>query len=211
MLIYFCNLLNSNPDLDEASAKLAWQSTFDFYYRRIDPSPAITISLIYFVMKKKIFLGLLAIFVIIQFIRPEKNNSDDRTYDISTAYQVPQNVASVMKAACNDCHSNHTRYPWYSNIQPIGWWLNNHIEHGKGHLNFSAFTSKRVAVQNHKFEEIVEMVEEKKMPIPSYTNFGLHPEANLSDDQRQALIDWSEKQMEALAEKYPTDSLILRR
>jgi len=162
-------------------------------------------------MIKKILLGLLAILVLLQFIRPEKNNSGDQTYDISTKYEVPQQVASILKVACNDCHTNNTRYPWYSNIQPVGWWLNDHVNHGKGHLNFSEFTKRNVAVQNHKFEEVVEMVEEKEMPLASYTNFGLHPEANLSDDQRNILIDWAKAQMELLASQYPADSLVMRR
>lgn len=162
-------------------------------------------------MLKKIGLGLLAILVIIQFFGPEKNQSDDLTQDISTKYQVPTAVNSILKVACNDCHTNNTRYPWYANIQPIGWWLNDHVKHGKGHLNFSTFTSRRVAIQNHKFEEIVEMVEEGEMPLDSYTNFGLHSEANLSQDQRNILINWAKAQMDTLKAHYPADSLVLRR
>ncbi|MCB0837831.1 MAG: heme-binding domain-containing protein [Bacteroidetes bacterium] len=162
-------------------------------------------------MIKKILIGLLAILVIIQFIRPTKNNSNDTTYDVTTRYEVPEEVASILKVACNDCHSNNTVYPWYSNLQPVGWILNNHVVDGKRHLNFSEFTKLRVAIQNHKFEEVVETVEEKEMPLESYTSFGLHPEANLSDDQRQVLIKWAQTQMDTLKAHYPADSLVLRR
>ena len=109
-------------------------------------------------MIKKILIALLVVFVIIQFFRPEKNDSNDLTHAISTKYNVPENIQTMLKGACNDCHSNNTTYPWYSNIQPVAWWLNDHIEHGKGHLNFSSFTNRPLAVQYHKFEEIVEMV-----------------------------------------------------
>ena len=62
-------------------------------------------------------------------------------------------------------------------------------------------------VQNHKFEEVVEMLEKKEMPLPSYTNLGLHSEANLSDEQRTKIIDWAKSQMNYLKNTYPADSL----
>ncbi len=162
-------------------------------------------------MLKNIFFGLLAIFVIAQFIRPEKNLSDDRTYDIRTAYDVPQDVALIMKLACNNCHSNRTIYPWYSNIQPAAWWLDDHVRHGKEELNFSEFTNKAIAVQNHKLEEVIEKIEEGEMPLPEYTYLGLHPEAKLSDAQKNTMINWAKAQMAVLKDSYPPDSLVRRR
>lgn len=162
-------------------------------------------------MLKKILWIVAAILVIIQFIRPAKNTSDDRTYDVSTKYPVPAEVAGILKDACNDCHSNKTEYPWYSNVQPVAWWLSNHINEGKRHLNFSKFTDRSVAYQNHKFEETIEMVEEKEMPLPSYTWLGLHPGANLTDQQRLVIINWAKTQMDTLKARYPADSLVLRR
>lgn len=162
-------------------------------------------------MTKKILLGALAILVIIQFIRPDRNDSNDNRSHISTKYEVPQEITSILKVACDDCHSNQTEYPWYTNLQPVGWWLNHHVEEGKEHLNFSTFTQRRVAIQNHKLEEIIETVEDHEMPLNSYTFLGLHPEADLSDAQRKTLIDWASSQMEWLSTQYPTDSLVLRR
>jgi hypothetical protein len=158
-------------------------------------------------MKQKILIGLAAILVIIQFIRPKANDSDDQTNAISTKYKVPEDVAAILKVACNDCHSNKTEYPWYSKIQPIAWWLDHHIEEGKREINFSAFTQRKIAIQNHKFEEIVEQVEKKEMPSPEYTYLGLHKEANLSDAQRQTLINWAKASMDSLKAWYPADSL----
>lgn len=162
-------------------------------------------------MWKKIALGLLAVLAILQFFRPEKNLSNDRTYDLTTAYAVPDEVQHLLKVACNDCHSNQTRYPWYSEIMPLGWWLNDHVEDGKGHLNFSEFTTRSIAVQNHKLEEIIETVEEHEMPLESYTALGLHAEADLTDAQRERIVAWARAQMELLAATYPADSLVLRR
>lgn len=162
-------------------------------------------------MLKKILLGLGAILVIIQFIRPEKNLSDDQTYAVATKYAVPDNVKSILKVACDDCHSNKTEYPWYANIQPVAWFLDHHVTDGKRHLNFSNFTSRPVAYQNHKFEETIEMIKENEMPLPSYTYFGLHSGAKLTEDQKQILIKWAETNMDSLKAQYPADSLIMRR
>jgi len=162
-------------------------------------------------MKRKILLALGAVLIIIQFFRPAKNLSNERTHDVSTKYLLPDSVTAILKVACNDCHSNKTEYPWYAQIQPIAWWLNNHISDGKRHLNFSDFTSRPIAIQNHKFEETIEMIEEKEMPLPSYTWFGLHAGANLTSQQRQLLIDWAQTQMDTLKAQYPADSLVLKR
>ena len=158
-------------------------------------------------MLKKILIGIVAIFVIIQFFRPAKNLSDDRTHDISTKYIVPMEVSGLLEKACYNCHSNKTEYPWYYNIQPVAWWMANHINEAKRGLNFSTFTSRRIAFQNHKFEDIIENVKEKEMPLPSYNWFGLHPEAKITDEDRQLIIDWATAQMDTLKSSYPADSL----
>ncbi len=162
-------------------------------------------------MLKKIAIGLAAIFVILQFFRPEKNLSDARTHDISTLYPMPQEVASILEVSCNDCHSNKTRYPWYSEIQPVAWWIEDHVNDGKRHLNYSTFTALPLARQYHKFEETVEVVEEKEMPMQEYTYLGLHAEAKLTDAQRTLLIDWAKAQMASMQALYPPDSLVRKR
>ncbi len=160
-------------------------------------------------MIKKILIGLLIILVAIQFYRPEKNNSNEHPYDISSNYTIPDDVQQILRVACNDCHTNKTEYPWYAEVQPVAFWLDHHITDGKRHLNFSEFTKMPIAIQNHKFEEIVEMVEEKEMPLPSYTYFGLHSEADLDEGQRQMIMDWANTQMEILKDTYPADSLVM--
>src|SRR6476659_8641049 len=105
---------------------------------------------------KRILIILLIIFVLIQFIRPEKNRSEGKgPNDISTLYPVPDSVESILKVACYDCHSNNTRYPWYAEIQPVAWWLNGHIVDGKKDLNFSEFAKYRIRKQYIKFEQII--------------------------------------------------------
>jgi hypothetical protein len=162
-------------------------------------------------MFKKIALGLLIILVIIQFIKPEKNISDDQTHNIALKYPVSREVNELLQVACNDCHSNKTEYPWYVNIQPVAWFLDHHVQEGKRELNFSTFTKFPVAVQNHKFDEIIEMVEEKEMPLESYTFLGLHQGADLTDQQREVLISWAREQMTTLKNEYPADSLQMKK
>jgi hypothetical protein len=156
---------------------------------------------------------LICFLIAIQFFKsPKDNTSNDNQFSIGTKYQVPTEVATIMKNACNDCHSNSTVYPPYFNYQPVGWWLNRHVHGGKHHLNFSEFTNLKAAVQNHKFEEIIETVgEHKSMPMSSYTYFGLHPEAKLTDAQRTVITSWAKAQMDSLKTWYPADSLVLRR
>tara|TARA_R110000765_G_scaffold56876_3_gene112002 strand:- start:496 stop:990 length:495 start_codon:yes stop_codon:yes gene_type:complete len=158
-------------------------------------------------MWKKIAIALAIILIVIQFIRPEKNISGNETFAIQTKYNLPNDVENILQVSCYDCHSNTTKYPWYSNVQPAAWFLADHVNDGKKHLNFSEFTNMPLFVQNHKLEETKEMVEEKEMPLPSYTYFGLHPEANLTDAQRQKIIDWADSQMNYLKQTYPADSL----
>jgi len=162
-------------------------------------------------MFKKILLALLALFLIIQLFRPEKNNSNDLTNAITIKYEVPEEVAVILKNACNDCHTNNTVYPWYANIQPAAWWLEEHVVDGKRHLNLSDFINLPIAVQNHKFEEIVEVIDENEMPLESYTYLGLHQEANLTSSEKDIIKGWAVQQMDYLKSNYPADSLIMKR
>lgn len=160
-------------------------------------------------MLKKILLVLIILIVAIQFFRPEKNESNDLKYAITTKYEVPEQVDQILKVSCYDCHSNKTEYPWYANVQPVAWWLDSHVKDGKKHLNFSEFTNRPIAIQNHKWEETIEMVEKKEMPLESYTYMGLHSEANLTNEQREVVINWAKSQMEYLKTNYPADSLVM--
>jgi len=161
-------------------------------------------------MKKKILIILIIVLVLIQFFRPAKNISIAKsTTDISNIYQMPNDVSLILDKACNDCHSNNTKYPWYFNIQPAAWWLDNHIREGKEELNFDEFATYAAARKYDKIKETKKEVDDGEMPISSYTL--VHAEARLTDAEKQALTSWSEnirKQMEAT---YPKDSLERKR
>ncbi|WP_339834274.1 heme-binding domain-containing protein [uncultured Flavobacterium sp.] len=138
---------------------------------------------------KKILIALLVVLVVLQFFQIDKTNPEtDINQDFLTIHNPPTEIASIMKAACYDCHSNKSVYPWYSNIQPIGWYLKDHIEEGKEHLNFSEFGTYTPKKQAHKLEECYELIEKGEMPLSSYTI--IHKEAVLSETQQTELVSY---------------------
>lgn len=153
---------------------------------------------------------LVGIFLIIQFFRPQKNsNAVDATKQIASVYSVPNEVNAILKKACYDCHSNNTVYPWYSNIQPVAWWLNDHIEDGKKEINFDEFASYKLRRQYHKMEEVIEQVKTGKMPLNSYT--WMHSEAKLTMGEKAAITGWAQSVMDSMQAKYPIDSLVRKK
>ena len=153
-------------------------------------------------------VGIFLLFVLlcIQFIHPTKNSSDDKKADISATLPVPESIQQILKTSCYDCHSNYTDYPWYSKIQPVDWWLNDHINEGKRELNFSTFSAYRLFRQYHKLEEIDEMIVEDEMPLTSYTL--IHTNAKMTEAQKEMLIQWSKNMRDSMENWYPADSLI---
>jgi hypothetical protein len=151
-------------------------------------------------MRKKVILIILGLLVIIQFIRPARNISTaDSINEISKHYMVPDEVKKIMQVSCNDCHTNNTDYPWYTNIQPVGWWMQWHVNEGKKHLNFSEFASYAPKKQHHKLEETEEMIREGEMPLNSY--LWVHKDAKLSPEQKDLLINWATALKEKIAKE----------
>ena len=152
-------------------------------------------------MKKYLRPTLLALLVILlsaQFYRPERNQSDEQKHAMSAQYPMPASVESTFKAACYDCHSNYTQYPWYAEIQPVRWWLDGHIKNGKSHLNFSTFSEQDLADQHHQMDEITEVLEKSEMPLRSYT--WIHSAAQLSEAQVSELLTWTRTQMATIGQ-----------
>lgn len=155
---------------------------------------------------KKTGIVLLIAFVVIQFLRPQKNISGNIENDISKAYPVSEEVKAILNTACNDCHSNLTDYPWYSNIQPVAWWLADHVNEGKRKLNFNEFLTYRTYRQYHKMEEVAEVLADDEMPLQSYTI--VHRDAKLSQEQKEILMHWSKSILDSMESRYPKDSLV---
>ena len=161
-------------------------------------------------MIKKILLVLLYALIIIQFIHPKKNRSaGPQPNYIGNNFTVPADVKSIMTKACNDCHSNNTRYPWYTKLQPLHWWMDKHIRNGKKEINFDEYTNKSLRYQYHKMEETIEMVKEGKMPLDSYT--WTHKDARLSADEKAKITAWATSVMDNMKSRYPLDSLVRKK
>ncbi len=127
--------------------------------------------------------------VVIQFIPIDKEVPDvDPSKDFIAMTNPPEEISVILKQACYDCHSYETVYPWYASIAPVKFWLKDHINEGRGHLNFSEWGNYEAKRQNHKLEELMDEVGEGEMPLNSYT--WTHEEARLTEDQVNALVSW---------------------
>lgn len=138
---------------------------------------------------RKTLTFLLIVIVLIQFIQPKKNLSNGiAEHDISKAYVIPEPVHQTFTEKCYDCHSNHTDYAWYFNVQPVGWWLAAHIYDGKQNLNFSEFKKYERDQAEQKLNEIVDAVISRSMPIGGYVF--LRPHTRVTDEDEQAIRSW---------------------
>lgn len=161
-------------------------------------------------MIKKLLLLLLLALIIIQFIHPARNISNGiSTGHISKSFSVPASIDAILAKACYDCHSNNTRYPWYSKIQPVDWWMNNHVIDGKKELNFDEYGHRSLRYRYHKLEEIEEQVRDGEMPLESYT--WIHKDARLTADEKTELISWTTRLRDTMRAQYPEDSLIRKK
>lgn len=150
--------------------------------------------------RKKIFWFLLiAVLVLIQLFpvsRPEVStiNPDDLMKNVD----MPVNISTILKSTCYDCHSNETRYPWYSNIAPVKWLVYYDINNAREELNFSEWNSLNKMDKAEILDDISTEVLEGEMPLKIYPL--LHPEAKLSKVDREAISEWAELLAEELFE-----------
>ncbi len=152
--------------------------------------------------KKQIGIVLLLALIIIQFIRFDRNTgSAATTNDISHFTSVSPEVKTILETSCYDCHSDHTNYPWYDNIQPVGWWLTSHVNDGKEELNFSQFNSYRIKRKIRKFHSIASEVKEDEMPLNTY--LWIHGNAELNATQKETIMNWANRNYDSLAKIYP--------
>ena len=137
--------------------------------------------------KQFLWLALILLFVILQFFPIEKTNPSFQPEDDFIAIEnPPAEIATIMKNACYDCHSYQTEYPWYTNIQPVGWWINGHYTHAREKLNFSLWQQYNEEDKPKGLAEMADQVEATKMPLLTY--WIMHPEAKLSEEERTNLV-----------------------
>lgn len=132
---------------------------------------------------------LIAFLVIIQFFQIDKTPPpSDANLDFFKLENPPAEVASLIKGACYDCHSNETIFPGYTSFQPLGWWVRSHVRGGRMNVNLSEWGNYDPDKQRHILEEMAEVTGNKRMPLKSYG--WMHEKGKLSDNDRAAMVSW---------------------
>ena len=133
----------------------------------------------------KIILILIVVLLLaIQFIPVDRTNPP-----VKAEIDAPANVKAIFKKACYDCHSNETVWPWYSYIAPVSWLIADDVEEGRDHLNFSGWENLSRQDKAKEKDEIWEHIEKDEMPLGKYKF--MHPEAKLSQKEKDIIKDWA--------------------
>jgi Haem-binding domain len=151
------------------------------------------------------FIAIAVIFLCIQFVRIDRTNPQVVPgQSIESHIVVPGDVSEILGRSCNDCHSYKTTYPWYSHVAPVSWFLRDHIDHGREHLNMSEWGSLSPEKQARKLEEICDEARGGSMPLSSY--LWIHHDALLSEADKNALCSWTESERKKLESNIQSDA-----
>lgn len=132
-------------------------------------------------------LSLIAVIltlVLIQLAPVERTNPP-----VEKEITAPDNVMAIFRKACYDCHSNLTVWPWYSSIAPVSWLLVSDVTDGREEMNLTTWNRYPAKKQAANRKKIWEEVKDGDMPPLTYRL--MHPEARLSDGEKEQLHVWS--------------------
>ncbi len=153
-------------------------------------------------MIKRILIIVLIIFAILQLFQPDRNlSSENLKSDIANHYNIPDSIENLINTSCYDCHSNNTDYPWFINVQPIGWYMQAKVTRGKQHLNFSEFGTLKKEIAIRRLTEIDEVMKRNIMPLKAYKFY--NSSSNLTEGQRSTISKWAQ----SLRDKIEIDSV----
>jgi hypothetical protein len=146
---------------------------------------------------KWVGIVLIVLLVVAQAVRPARTNpAVDQTKTIAANATVSPEVAAILARACNDCHSSNTEWPWYAEVAPVSWLLVDDVNEGREELSLSDWGTYDSKKRVRKLKKICEEVEEGGMPLKSYVL--IHPNARLSDSDKQVLCEWTRQETERL-------------
>jgi len=146
---------------------------------------------------KWMFVVLACLFLPAQLIGPAKTNPvRDQGLSLESQLHVDPNVASILDRSCNDCHSNKTRWPWYSSVAPVSWWVIGHVNDGRRDLNFSEWGNYDKRRQSRRLDQMCELAKSGAMPLESYTP--MHSGSKLSGDDLRAFCVWTNSEANQL-------------
>jgi hypothetical protein len=149
-------------------------------------------------------VALAVLFIAAQFTQPAKTNpAIDPARTLQAHAQVTTEVAAIFERACRDCHSNQTTWPWYSNVAPVSWFVCDHVNHGRKHLNFDDWMQEERhggrKATGEMLNSICQEVKGGAMPLDSYT--WLHPSAKLSATNIQTICHWTQAEQQRSADQ----------
>jgi hypothetical protein len=150
------------------------------------------------IMKKylKWFLvAAVAVFALLQLTNPAHTNPPVKTDFIATL-NPPSEVAGMLRTACYDCHSDATRWPWYSHIAPVSWQVVQDVNEGRKHVNLSEWPADQADLARKKLEHMSDEIDQGDMPLAKYTL--IHTDARLTAAQRDELTQWLDAQADKL-------------
>lgn len=143
-------------------------------------------------MKKLIRTGLPVIIValaVLQFFGPDRTNPpEDPSATFEAVAQPPKQVMAVIERSCRDCHTNRTRWPWYSRVAPASFLVAQDVKRGRAHLNFSEWRGLSPEITALKMHEVCIEVTRGDMPLWYY--LPAHAEAKLSAEDIKTLCSW---------------------
>ena len=154
---------------------------------------------------KWIGISVLVLFLGLQAFSPSKTNPPiDPGRTIQANSQMPPEVLAILERSCSDCHTSNTRWPWYSYIAPVSWLVADDVKEARRRLQLSEWSTYPPKKAAKKLEDMCEEVKDGEMPLKSYLL--LHPEARLSDADKQLLCDWAEQERPRVLAKQVNDS-----
>ncbi|MCA1629294.1 MAG: heme-binding domain-containing protein [Acidobacteria bacterium] len=149
---------------------------------------------------KWVAIVVASVFVGIQFVPKSVTNAAvDESRTINARLRVTPEVNAILARSCNDCHTQQTRFPWYSLVAPVSWMLADHIREGRDHLNFSDWASYDAEEQDMLLQNICRITRRGAMPMPSYLY--IHGDARLSQEDVKTLCDWTQAERGRLERK----------
>lgn len=151
------------------------------------------------VIKLIVALAVIAL-IIAQFVPLDRSNPPV-TADLSA----PPEVKVTLRRACYDCHSNETRWPWYTNIAPASWLMAYDVREGRHSLNYSNWGKLDEGVRVRLLRLTQRDVNNRRMP-PWFYVHPLHPEARLSAGDRSRISDWAGSARADLIRKFEAEN-----
>jgi hypothetical protein len=155
-------------------------------------------------LKRKLkwfFVVAVAGFALLQLTNPPRTNPSVVS-DLMATNAPPPQIAAMLHAACYDCHSSETRWPWYSHVAPISWLIASDVKEGRKHLNLSDWPNDNPMRAAKRLANMSDEVGSDEMPLKKYTK--IHADARLTESQRKELTDWLDAeaaQLKSMAEK----------